>query len=107
MTQNQTGVKALAQAVGVDIKQILVQLNQLVTPEQLNQAIEQLRNALLGGASADFDTLKEIADMLEQLKSTDVGQGIVEKLTELKQAIDAIKTELNTDLVAVYTAAKA
>ena len=99
---------AFAQAVGVDIKELKQLLNGKVDNATVNQLIEQaktaVKNDILGeGVSEQFDTLKEIADLIANL-SGDTSGAVIQKIADLGNRIDAIA---NLDLVATYNQAKA
>lgn len=99
---------AFAQAVGVDIKKLEQLLNGKVDIATVNQLIDQaktaVKNDILGeGVSEQFDTLKEIADLIANL-SGDTSGAVIQKIADLGNRIDAIA---NLDLVATYNQAKA
>lgn len=76
-------------------------------------AIATMKNELLGGASAELDTFKELADELNRLKEggSSTPDALLQKITEAKQTADEIKTALDSitldDLKNSYTAAQA
>lgn len=95
-----------AQAVGADIKEIKASIASKATgvsEERLTQAITQAKADLIGGASENLNTLKEIADNITSAGGN-TDSGIITKMTELGTRIDTIEQE---DLVSVYNAAKA
>lgn len=75
--------------------------------------IAALKNELVGGASAELDTFKELADELNRLKQSgsSTPDALLQKITEAKQTADDIKTALEAitldDLKNSYTAALA
>lgn len=120
---------AFATAVGEDIKDLreskanktdLQEINQTIQALQsreqglneqavilkIEQAISAVKSELLGGEGLDatLDTLKEIGDKIKELASSDVGEAVTQKLTELKQQIDEIKDV--GDLVRIYNESK-
>lgn len=77
-----------------------------VTMTQVEEKISELRTALFGGDLDEaYDTFKELADKLKELDGS-VGQAITEKLTELRNEIDALKSTGGTDYLAIYKEAK-
>lgn len=76
-------------------------------------AIAALKTELIGGASAELDTFKELADELNRLKEggSSTPDALLQKITETKQTADEIKTALDSitldDLKNSYTAALA
>lgn len=95
-----------AQAVGADIKEIKASIANKtvgVSEERLTQAITQVKADIIGGAPANLNTLKEIADNIEAAGGN-TNSGIISKMTELGGRLDTIEQE---DLVNVYNAAKA
>lgn len=88
----------------------------------INAAKTDVKDELLGGASAEFDTLKELKDYFTN--NQDVGAGVVEKIAEVKRLFGDGVTAENTatqqlqaltarvdglavgDLVSVYNQAK-
>lgn len=83
----------------IDDNSVLVNFN-----SELTQKVNELKNELLNGVGAEFDTLKELADELKNLSAaTSAGGAILTKLTELSGKFDAL-TDLN--LVETYTRAK-
>lgn len=59
-------------------------------------AIAALKTELVGGASEELDTFKELADELAKLKAdgSDAPAAVLAKVTEIKQTADAVKAEL-------------
>lgn len=106
-------LQEFATAVGTDIKEIKTALAGKaekgevtangITQEQLNTAIAQAKNDLVGGAPENLNTLKEIADNIEAAGGN-TNSGIIAKMTELGGRLDTIEQE---DLVSVYNSAKA
>lgn len=103
-----------AQAVGADIKEIKTSLAGKadkgevtangITQDQLNTAIQGVKTAILGeGVSEEVDTLKELAEKIQQAGGN-ADSGIILKMTELGGRLDTIEQE---DLVNVYNTAKA
>lgn len=76
-------------------------------------AIAAMKTELLGGASAELDTFKELADELNRLKQSgsSTPDALLQKITEAKQTADDIKTTLEAitldDLKNSYTTALA
>lgn len=76
-------------------------------------AIATMKTDLLGGASVELDTFKELADELNRLKEggSSTPDALLQKITEAKQTADEIKTALDSitldDLKNSYTAAQA
>lgn len=88
----------------------------------INAAKSDVKDELLGGASAEFDTLKELKDYFTN--NQDVGAGVIEKIAEVKRLFGDGITAENTatqqlqaltarvdglavgDLVSVYNQAK-
>lgn len=60
-------------------------------------AITALKTELLGGASEELDTFKELADELNRLKENGSGtpDALLQKITEAKQTAEAVKAELD------------
>ena len=110
-TLNLQKLVTFAQQVGADykslvdkIKAVETAINGKATEQQITQKVNELKNELLNGVGAEFDTLKELADELKNLSTaTGAGGAILTKLTELSGKFDAL-TEL--DLVETYTRAK-
>ena len=103
-----TKLTAFAHAVGVDMKELKQLLNGKVDNTTVNQLIEQaktaVKNDILGeGVSEQFDTLKEIAEYIANLRG-DTGGAVIQKIADLGNRIDEFA---NLDLVATYNAAKA
>lgn len=59
-------------------------------------AIAALKTELLGGASEELDTFKELADELARLKEggSSVPDALLQKITEIKNTVDAMRAEL-------------
>lgn len=78
------------------------------THKLIEEKITQLKNDLLGGeVSADLDTIKELAEALQNLKSGEsMPEKLIAKITEFKTALDTVTeqmTALNAaDLKAAY-----
>lgn len=76
-------------------------------------AIAALKTELVGGASAELDTFKELADELNRLKEggSSTPDALLQKITEAKQTADGIKTDIESitleSLKNSYTAALA
>lgn len=76
-------------------------------------AIAALKTELLGGASEELDTFKELADELMRLKEggSSTPDALLQKITEAKQTADGIKTDIESitleGLKNSYTAALA
>lgn len=76
-------------------------------------AIAAMKTELLGGASAELDTFKELADELNRLREggSSTPDALLQKITEAKQTADEIKTALESitldDLKNSYKAALA
>ena len=76
-------------------------------------AIAALKTELVGGASAELDTFKELADELNRLKEggSSTPDALLQKITEAKQTADGIKTDFEAitleGLKNSYTAALA
>lgn len=76
-------------------------------------AIADLKTELVGGASAELDTFKELADELNRLKEggSSTPDALLQKITEAKQTADGIKTDIESitleGLKNSYTAALA
>ena len=81
--------------------------------EAIDRKITQLKNDLLGGeVSADLDTLKELADALQNLKSGEsMPEKLIAKITEFKTALDKVVEQMtalsNIDLKAAYLKGRA
>ena len=106
-------LQEFATAVGTDIKEIKTALAGKaekgevtangITQDQLNTAIQGVKTAILGeGVSEEVDTLKELAEKIQQAGGND--SGIISKMTELGGRLDTIE---QADLVSVYNTAKA
>ena len=103
-----TKLTAIAQAVGVDMKELKQLLNGKIDNATVTQLIEQaktaVKNDILGeGVSEDLNTLKEIAEKIASMSGSTEG-AVVQKISDLGTRIDAFA---NLDLVTVYNAAKA
>ena len=61
-------------------------------------AIAALKTELVGGASAELDTFKELADELARLKEggSSTPDALLQKITEAKQTADGIKTDIES-----------
>ena len=61
-------------------------------------AVAALRTELLGGASEELDTFKELADELMRLKEggSSTPEALLQKITEAKQTVDEIKTAIES-----------
>lgn len=76
-------------------------------------AIAALKTELIGGASEELDTFKELADELNRLKENGSGtpDALLQKITEAKNTADGIKADLDgitlEGLKNAYTAALA
>lgn len=101
-TQNQQFITLLtdfAQYLGEQDKE---------TNKRIDEKINQLKADLLGGeVSADLDTIKELAEALQNLKSGEsMPEKLIAKITEFKAALDNVTeqmTALNSvDLKAAY-----
>lgn len=59
-------------------------------------AIAALKTELIGGASEELDTFKELADELARLKEggSSVPDALLQKITEIKNTVDAMRAEL-------------
>ena len=103
-----TKLTAVAQAVGVDIKELKQLLNGKIDNATVTQLIEQaktaVKNEILGeGVPENLNTLKEIAEKIAAM-SGDTEGAVVQKLADLGRRIDEFA---NLDLVATYNAVKA
>ena len=60
-------------------------------------AVSALRTELIGGASEELDTFKELADELMRLKEggSSTPDALLQKITEIKNTVDAIRAELD------------
>ena len=60
-------------------------------------AVAALRTELIGGASGELDTFKELADELMRLKEggSSTPDALLQKITEIKNIVDGIKTDLD------------
>ena len=61
-------------------------------------AVAALRTELIGGASGELDTFKELADELMRLKEggSSTPDALLQKITEAKQTADEIKTAIES-----------
>lgn len=77
------------------------------------EEIAALKTELLGGASEELDTFKELADELNRLKENGSGtpDALLQKITEAKNTADGIKADIDgitlEGLKNAYTAALA
>lgn len=60
-------------------------------------AVAALRTELIGGASGELDTFKELADELNRLKEggSSTPDALLQKITEIKNTADGIKADLD------------
>lgn len=60
-------------------------------------SVAALRTELIGGASGELDTFKELADELNRLKEggSSTPDALLQKITEIKNIVDGIKTDLD------------
>lgn len=60
-------------------------------------AVAALRTELIGGASGELDTFKELADELNRLKEggSSTPDALLQKITEIKNTVDGIKADLD------------
>lgn len=60
-------------------------------------AIAALKTELIGGASEELDTFKELADELMRLKEggSSTPDALLQKITEIKNTVDAMRAELD------------
>lgn len=60
-------------------------------------AVAALRTELIGGASGELDTFKELADELNRLKEggSSTPDALLQKITEIKNIVDGIKADLD------------
>ena len=60
-------------------------------------AVAALRTELIGGASGELDTFKELADELNRLKEggSSTPDALLQKITEIKNTVDGIKADIN------------
>ena len=76
-------------------------------------AVAALRTELIGGASGELDTFKELADELNRLKEggSSTPEALLQKITEIKNTVDRIQADLKgitlEDLQNAYRAALA
>ena len=78
---------------------------------QIQSAVSALKTELIGGASEELDTFKELAEELAKLKAngSSVPESLVTKITEIKGTADGIKSDIDSitlqELKNSYTAA--
>lgn len=78
---------------------------------QIQSAVSALKTELIGGASEELDTFKELAEELTKLKAngSSVPESLVTKITEIKGTADGIKSDIDSitlqELKSSYTAA--
>lgn len=76
-------------------------------------AVAALRTELIGGASGELDTFKELADELTRLKEggSSTPEALLQKITEIKNIVDGIKSDIKSitleGLINAYKAAQA
>ena len=60
-------------------------------------AVAALRTELIGGASGELDTFKELADELIRLKEggSSTPEALLQKITEIKNTVDRIQADFN------------
>lgn len=60
-------------------------------------AVAALKTELIGGASGELDTFKELADELTRLKEggSSTPEALLQKITEIKNTVDGIKADLD------------
>mgnify|MGYP000909319344 FL=1 len=60
-------------------------------------AVAALRTELIGGASGELDTFKELADELMRLKEggSSTPDALLQKITEIKNTVDRIQADFN------------
>lgn len=60
-------------------------------------SVAALRTELIGGASGELDTFKELADELNRLKEggSSTPEALLQKITEIKNTVDGIKAALD------------
>ena len=60
-------------------------------------AVAALRTELIGGASGELDTFKELADELMRLKEggSSTPEALLQKITEIKNTLDRIQADLD------------
>ena len=61
-------------------------------------AVAALRTELIGGASGELDTFKELADELNRLKEggSSTPDALLQKITEIKNIVDGIKSDIES-----------
>nr|DAF17647.1 MAG TPA: hypothetical protein [Caudoviricetes sp.] len=78
---------------------------------QIQSAVSALKTELIGGASEELDTFKELAEELAKLKAngSSVPESLVTKITEIKGTADGVKSDIDSitlqELKNSYTAA--
>lgn len=105
MTQKTTGqlLTEFAEYLGQQSKEV---------QQKFEEKIRELKNDLLGGnVSQDLDTIKELAETLQGIKSGEDGLAkLIQKVTEFKEALEGLKTKTesldNLDLKAAYERGK-
>lgn len=105
MTQKTTGqlLTEFAEYLGQQSKEV---------QQKFEEKIKELKNDLLGGnVSQDLDTIKELAEALQGIKSGEDGLAkLIQKVTEFKEALEGLKTKTesldNLDLKAAYERGK-
>ena len=105
MTQKTTGqlLTEFAEYLGQQSKEV---------QQKFEEKIRELKNDLLGGnVSQDLDTIKELAEALQGIKSGEDGLAkLIQKVTEFKEALEDLKTKTesldNLDLKAAYERGK-
>ena len=105
MTQKTTGqlLTEFAEYLGQQSKEV---------QQKFEEKIRELKNDLLGGnVSQDLDTIKELAEALQGIKSGEDGLAkLIQKVTEFKESLEGLKTKTesldNLDLKAAYERGK-
>lgn len=61
-------------------------------------AVAALKTELIGGASGELDTFKELADELNRLKEggSSTPDALLQKITEIKNIVDGIKSDIES-----------
>lgn len=61
-------------------------------------SVAALRTELIGGASGELDTFKELADELNRLKEggSSTPDALLQKITEIKNIVDGIKSDIES-----------
>lgn len=78
---------------------------------QIQSAVSALKTELIGGASEELDTFKELAEELAKLKAngSSVPESLVTKIAEIKGTADGVKSDIDSitlqELKNSYTAA--